>query len=393
MTTTYRFIEAIDTWSFRGNRQFGDAGSYGLSDFPPSPSVVAGAFRSLLLNEAAEEIGTFAQGGNLSDPQLAQALGTLDKPGSFGITSVLPARLGVDGDIEAFLPLPADVVVSEGGQCIQRLQPQPRQAELICSGPGNLPCLPVLRQSRATKPESGWLLTSEGMVAYMEGRTLSSRQLLHSTHLWSDESRVGIGMEAQSRTAEDGKLFSLQHTAPRHGENDKASESGLLVGVHGCGKQLPARGLLRLGGDGRAAAFRQAGTPAIGMPAEQIARSDRFKLVLQTPGLFANGWLPDGIHNEGGSLMLELEGLRAQLLCATVPRYEVISGWDLARWQPKPAERVAPAGSVYWFELRQSRPEQLGKLAEQGLWGLADDNHLNRQRQAEGYNRILIAAW
>jgi hypothetical protein len=84
-------------------------------------------------------------------------------------------------------------------------------------------------------------------------------------------------------------------------------------------------------------------------------------------------------------------GLTARLACAAVARADVVSGWDLAGRQPKPkpkpkpkpAERVAPAGSVYWLDDLDTTPEVLGKLAEQGL--CFDAEH-NAQRRGEGFN-------
>ena len=52
MATTH-FIEPVDILFLRGNRLFGDAGSFGESLTPPWPSVVAGALRSGLSPTAA----------------------------------------------------------------------------------------------------------------------------------------------------------------------------------------------------------------------------------------------------------------------------------------------------------------------------------------------------
>ena len=73
-----------------------------------------------------------------------------------------------------------------------------------------------------------------------------------------------------------------------------------------------------------------------------------------------------------------------------MPRSEVVSGWDLAQWQPKPALRAAPAGSVYWLEDLQATPEQLGKLAEWGLWSEPCED---KTRRAEGFNRFALATF
>ena len=114
--------------------------------------------------------------------------------------------------------------------------------------------------------------------------------------------------------------------------------------------------------------------------------------MLLTPGLFTNGWLPDGIVEESGAYWLKLDGFKARLACATVSRAEVVSGWDLECWKPKAAERTAPSGSVYWFDQAEGDFAALDKLVTQGLWAKTPDNELN-SRRAEGYNRVLLAAW
>ena len=89
-----------------------------------------------------------------------------------------------------------------------------------------------------------------------------------------------------------------------------------------------------------------------------------------------------------GDRQFELGGIKATLICAAVPRNEVISGWDLAAKKPKPALRVAPVGSVYWLQDLQATPEQLRNLASRGLW---PDEVDNNSRRIEGYNRLVFA--
>ena len=73
-----------------------------------------------------------------------------------------------------------------------------------------------------------------------------------------------------------------------------------------------------------------------------------------------------------------------------MPRAEVVSGWDLAHWQPKPAQRAAPTGSVYWLDELDATPKALRELVEQGLWPGAG---ADAGRRAEGFNRLALARW
>jgi CRISPR-associated protein Cmr3 len=117
-------------------------------------------------------------------------------------------------------------------------------------------------------------------------------------------------------------------------------------------------------------------------------------MVLTSPGLFERGWLPTGAADAGcgEAVAFSLHGVSGRIVCAAVPRAEVVSGWDLARWQPKPALRAAPAGSVYWLELDGSvSADALRKLVEHGLWTEAQYN--TDLRRAEGFNRVALAQW
>ena len=373
MPTAYRFIEPLDVLFLRGNKLFGDPGSHGESLVPPWPSVAAGALRSLMLAADGIDIAAFARGA------MAHAtLGTPAAPGSFALAGFDLARRGENGAVETLHALPADLVLTQGDDDtlqLARLQPQSPALGLASSAP--LAKWPVLAQPSRAKPVGGHWLTQAGWAADLTGQTPARDQLVPTSKLWQLDSRVGVGLDAATRSAADGKLFTVQAVAFR-------PDVGFLAAVRGA--EPPRAGMLRFGGDGRGAAL-QAVRHAPPQPDwEAIARARRCRIVLTTPGLFAQGWLLPGVDAER---RLALHGLSGRLACAAVPRAEVVSGWDLALRQPKAAEHVAPSGSVYWLDDLDATPEQLRKLAEHGLW---PDQNQNAARRAEGFNRFTFAA-
>ncbi len=382
--STWRFVHPVDTLSLRGNRLFGAAGDFGESGFPPRPSVLAGALRSLLLTQAHGEIEGFARDNQrLTDSELHRILGTPKVPGDFALHGLYPACRDVSGKVRLLMPLPADLLVFEDGRVARILEPQPLPDGVSASIPADLPLAAILRQPAAAKPEDGWLLSEEGITAYLAGQPVTAAHLVRQSELWGREARVGIGLSRGSRTAEDGKLFTVEHTVARQPELGGLAV-GLAVQVEGVGARLPETGFLRLGGDGRAAAMAAMPTPAWPSPLEAIRQTRRFKLVLLTPGLFPDGWRPP-----------VPEDLKAKLVCAAVPRFEVISGWDLANRTPKAAERVTPAGAVYWLEGFEGDADKLAEWVAGGLWPHnPDSSHSSHSsRRAEGYNNALLAAW
>ncbi len=380
-----RFIEPLDVLFLRGNKLFGDPGSYGESLVPPWPSVAAGALRSRMLADDKIDLAAFAR-GEIEHP----SLGTPTQPGSFAITAFHLARRLADGRVEALIAPPADLVLSEdvaGAPSVNALHPVRFPGGLMASTPFAM--LPVLAETTRGKPASGYWLTESGWRAYLSGKLPASAELVKSSALWQIDARVGVGLDADTRRATDGRLFSVQAVAMVKRWSSSAYDVGFLVSASGAG--LPKDGLLRLGGDGRAAALHAIDHRPPEPDFAALAAARRCRMVLATPGVFGCGWLPTGFTQAAdGAYRFALAGVKGRLVCAAVPRFETISGWDLARWQPKPAQRAAPAGSVYWLDELEATPESLRKLAEQGLWSEPCED---AQRRAEGFNHVVFAAW
>ncbi len=391
---SWRFVEPLDVLFLRGNRLFGEAGSYGESLVPPWPSAVAGALRARMLVDRHPGWAPARQAALPEDPEL----GTPEAPGAFTVAAFHLARRGTDGHVEPVLPMPADLVVTgraDGAPEILAMRPR-RLAEGIGSSfPEGLPKRPVLAQPRRAKPASGWWLTAAGWKRYLAGGVPAGEgELVHARELWLHDERVGVGLDADTRRASDGRLFTVQAVAMRLLPGDggrHAGATGFLVGVEGA--EPPREGLLRLGGDGRAAVLRA--LEGFTMPEpdwDAVAASRRCRLVLTAPGIFEAGWLPPGAAPADGAVRFELHGVRGRIVCAAVPRYQVVSGWDLARWEPKAAERAVAPGAVYWLELDEGvGPDDLRRLAARGLWTEAE--HARNPRRAEGFNRVAVAAW
>ena len=376
-TETHRFIEPLDVLFLRGNKLFGDPGSYGESLVPPWPSAAAGALRSRMLADAGIDLAAFAQ-GQIVHPML----GTPQAPGEFAVTAFDVARRLPDGKLQTLHPVPADLVLGEGATqdtlSVRRVQPVVPLAGLLSSAP--LAQWPVLPQDDRAKPVGGRWLTQGGWANYLSGETPGADQFVTTGALWQIDPRVGVGLDAETRRAADGQLFTVQAVAFRPGVGFLASVQGAVP---------PQTGLLRLGGDGRGAVLD---TVKAYQPSQTdwtaLVRARRCRLVLTTPGLFAQGWALPGFDEV--TQRVELPGLSARLVCAAVPRAETVSGWDLALQRPKPAQRVAPAGSVYWLDDLDTTPESLRNLAVRGLW---PDGADNPSRRAEGFNRFNLAVF
>ena len=367
------FIEPLDVLFLRGNKLFGDPGSYGEALIPPLPSVAAGAIRSRMLVDAGINLAAFAR-NEITHP----ALGTPAAPGSFTVTAFHLARREKNGEIVPLFAPPADLMLSAGENFPQANILQPTQIAQGIETSFPFSRLPVLAQKTREKPQTGWWLTAAGWKCYLDGELPNQAEhWVKSTDLWKIDERIGIGMNATTRSVEEGKLFSMQAIAFHHG-------IGFVVTTQD--GDVPSGGSLRFGGDGRAASVTEVSTSLPEPDYAAILRNKRCRLVLTAPGLFEQGWLPTGATE---TMDFNLHGVRGKIVSAAVPRAEIVSGWDLAKWQPKTAQRAAPVGSVYWLEHIEADEAALRKLVTQGLWQTPNEN---ATRRAEGFNRCILAA-
>jgi CRISPR-associated protein Cmr3 len=371
---------------------------------PPPPSLFAGAFRSTILGGDVEALATYLERGASGDAGLDVALGTLNprtgqvtQPGAFRVAWVSLAGLGAQNgtpSVEPVFALPADLVKLDQG--FARLSPEPAHP-LVADG-RDLPCVAVLRTDKPTKPEGGTYLSDSGWRSHLAGELPdSSSGTVRAADLHARDPRLGIGLDPGAGTVAssliyttDGHAFSPAHDPARRRQDPKPFvATGFMVGIEGVEGILPEVGFLRLGGDGRGARYQRVDYRPPAPPLESVARTGRFRLILGTPGLFADGWVPPGVRREGPDYLWVHRDCSARLVCAAVPRREVVSGWDLFAWRPKDAEHAAPAGSVYWFEDLQGDPDKLAEWVDSGLWG----DHPNHQRRAEGYNLAWLGSW
>lgn len=371
------FIEPLDVLVLRGNKLFTDAGSHGEALMPPWPSVAAGALRSRMLVDSNIAPADFAAGRAALGSELATSLGSLKEPGSFRIAHFGLARNRGSDDkpvFEILLPMPADIIVDDQDRATA-LRPQSLPAALASSYP--LPLTPALVQPEPGKPKTGLWLAAADIAAWQNGQPLKKEQWLPASDLWTLDSRLGIALEAGRNTVIDGQLYTSEAVALRQG-------IGFIACVRGADGVLPQTGLLRFGGDGHAARLTPCSARLPGIDSTALARAGRFRLLLTSPGIFAEGWRLPGTREDG---RWHFHGVSARLACAAVPRLETLSGWDVARKQPKSAVRAVPAGSVYWLDDFQGDAAALDALQQQGL-SLADP-----ARRAEGFNNCLLAEW
>jgi len=403
------FLRPVDVLYVRGNKLFGGAGDHGEALMPPWPSMAAGALRSQLLAAGGVSLEDYALGITGVLEGTLSALGTPEKPGSFRIAWFSAAQLG-NGQPQPVLPIPADHFVpapkerKERPDRIIALKPMSLPEGVACSSA--TPDVAVLQNTEQAKPASGWLLNAEGIAAWVRGQALEvEKHLTPMADVWRTETRLGIARDLSTGTAAEGQIYTSDVVT--FFRDSDATDGGFLVVMKGLASEAQkflASALLRLGGDGRAAAVETTAWETPKPDWTRIKEKRACRIMLTTPGIFPGGWRLPGMKEDG--TWHGPNGLTGRVRCAAVPRHQVVSGWDLAALgrpgrttpgtgHPKPAQKAAPVGSVYWLDnLQGNICDGLSALLEEGLWACMDEelDTWSAQRRAEGFNNCLVGA-
>lgn len=365
------FIEPLDLLLFRDSKLFtAGEGFWAKGVFPPTAIPFMGAIRSKILVENGIAFKDYkaqlnAKAGDMSEPntatppperastiqQLMQQIGGPDDYGQLYLTGPLLCEKDSTA-LTPYFPLPSDLMVDKTGAAVY-LHPQPFPWS-VSQSPPNL--IPLWTSASGSVPQDK-LLGINGLRNYLQGDKGGTPK--DTSDLWDTEPQVGIELSA-GRTAENGKLYSIEFTRLKC----ETKTIGFLLEVRGADQaRFPAKGLLALGGESRAASYEKVpydGTSSTLAAFEEIITGNSikqaligrkgFKLYLTTPGIFHQGWLPDFIKEDNQEYFGAIDGLKFKLVSAAVGKAVTISGWDLARNQPRPMWKAAPAGSVYFFE-------------------------------------------
>jgi len=201
------------------------------------------------------------------------------------------------------------------------------------------------------------------------------------------QARVHVVIDSAKQTAKKKGLYvteiieTLQH--------DKEGSYEWAVGVEVEAPEVKAPRLATLGSDRRPAFVEELPGKLFEPPdnlLEQIAGSKRLRLILVTPAMFKEGWLPDGFKLEDKVGSLPRVNGDVILRAALVGRPHNVSGWDMAERRPKGTDRMVPPGSVYFFEKADGQTFTADEV--QALW-LANLG----QRADDGFGLVVPGIW
>ena len=354
-------IDPLDTLMFRDGRPFNqaDAGaSEATSVFPPYPPTMVGAIRAALWRFLgrwdAERLGN---GTDWQDPQTT--LGPL----VFGAPLVL-----YDG-APAF-PTPLHLVSGEDESLTQLLPGRPMETDL---GKVRLPG--PREEIEGLKALNDRWLTAHGLEVVLAGDLPQRDEWVDKDFIWRHESRVGIGIDRESRRTDrvqgsGGQLYMASHIRP-------SETTKLYITLRGWQGDHPfsqdEAKPVPLAGEHRMACISLAESPlALPPPPGALGKSSGKTLY------FAYLVSPCVLDD----LAEAVRDLKGEVVSACLGKEQMIGGWDSENRKPVPLRPALPAGSV-WF-MQSDRPEE-EILALHGTHiGVAGN---------WGFGQVLIGAW
>ncbi len=189
------------------------------------------------------------------------------------------------------------------------------------------------------------------------------------------ERRTHVSIDPTTQTAEDSKLFSTEMLRfVRRVEDHKGVTTYAQFSLaFGCTDKGLKEGIGCLGGERRLSMLAKSPHPLPAFPEKKFPKDQRLlRVVLLTPAIFAQGFRPKDPPD-------------ATLVAAAVGRPQVISGWDMETQAPKATRRMAPAGSVYWFQLNDNT-DPVAWAKQRWLRSLCDDE----QDQRDGFGLCAV---
>lgn len=376
-------ISARDPVIARDGRPFGAAQGHRMKSLDwLYPSVVAGMVRTLLGSK---------NGGGFGAKEIKQLK-------RIGIGGPLPKACA-----QLFFPAPLDLAVRQQGDQRSVWASRPRAMEknegtdlpsylmpavlppnAADFKPARVP--PFWSASRITH----WLAnaTGEGFEAPPDPQDIDSASLLSRGYLTlKKDQRFHVRIEPGTYAAEATQLFMTMGIAiPAEVSISVQVESDASFASHLQGLDEWAA----LGGEHRM--VRVTATEELDLwkcPADirrALAKTNLVRMVLATPALFKDGWKPGWIRDDGTG---ELADIRLKLMGACVERWKPISGWSYEKPRgPKPGLRLAPAGSVYFFQVDGNA----SVLADQWLRPVSDFAE-DGQSQRDGFGLALWGVW
>jgi CRISPR-associated protein Cmr3 len=374
-------IQPRDPLIFRDGKPFNATPGVQATSLPfPYPSTLAGGVRTRAGRDAA---------GKFDSQQIDYLL-------QRSIRGPLLVALDESGKLaEWFFPAPADSLNVDAGDESKGVRYWVHPVALPTGAAMNLEqglpvsVNPVVKRKPHPKAPNFWNWAT--MEAWLEhpGNDAEAVDLpkIGMPHVIR-ESRMHVRIDAETGTASEGFLFQtsgLEFSTTRQDGNQKTLSKfqQYALAVETDADLEP--GVDFLGGERRVVYWTHSNKTPPACPdaiRKVIAGQKHCRLLLATPAIFAQGYLPKWVCQN-------TPGLKVAIVAAAVPRYRAVSGWDARKGTQKASRRLAPAGSVYFLSLEGDEPAIQQFIDTVWMNTVSDDE----QDRRDGFGLALLGVW
>lgn len=349
-------FSALDTLMFRDGRPFNqdDEGAAEIrSLFPPWPPTLIGALRAAIWHGPLR--------GSWDKNKLGDGTDWYDDK-SLGPLEFTPTILTRNND--PIFPAPLNLLHDAIGN-ITLLRPGPA-VDCDLGLEVRLP-EPVERLNGGKIPEQDFVGV-QGLKKVLNGRACDAKDLIAANDLYLRESRVGIGINPNTRRVNDGQIYVAAHVRPidRPATAGTSSELRIAVGLDGFDGDLP-ESLMPMGGEHRMVSIASAND--IALPQSIAPANGRRLAVAISPVVL------DELPGPGADFF----GL-GKVVSACLGKAERIGGWDSGNRRSLPMRFAIPAGSVWYLE---DAPQA------NGMQGTISIGHATKW----GFGALLLGKW
>lgn len=306
-------IKPKDTLFFRGGKPF-TAGedSWTDSSFLPNPSVIWGAMFSVLFSKRED---------CRKNPSKEAKRLRIDN-----------IYLYNEKEQTVLIPAPLDIFTDDYGKLYL---PKYEDVDFVTNY--SLPVISLVKNKNVKPLENSFLEISSLFNHYL--KKYSDNMLLYNFEkVFIQDSKIGIKRKKSTRASEDNHLYRIDLTQFQE-------EWSFLVEYEFDGDELSEEGILKLGGEGKIAFFRNIDIPASLEKVEGLRNNVKSKLeehkylkvLFKTASFFEKGWAPDF----------------ETVLSANVGKPLYVGGYDMKKKEAKPMKKYIPPGSVYVFNRKE----------------------------------------
>ena len=334
-------IQPHDPVIFRDGKPFNEGALHAKSLPFPLPATIAGAIRTRARAD-----------WDFRDQTHIDRIRAIRHTGPFLVVQ------NEQGRWELALPAPADVVITEEDNILRAHPLRPKQLDPLEGflspfgfdqpvGVTPLMGAPGVKPAAKLPPFWRW----DRMSQWLAGSQLTgvlTRGTLGYIAL-PEQKRIHVAIDPATQTAAEGMLFATHGLEfVRRGILSRVEESE--------DASWPA--VAPIGGERRLAFWSELGEEEFTWPSMPSLPkgSTTIRLVLATPAAFDGGWYPAWARDE---LVPGFADVKLKLVAAAVPRFQPVSGWDLQIDKAKATRFLAPAGSVYFFNVKEGDPSKL----------------------------------